>query len=525
MNLNKLATSVHSEYRAEYRNWEKYRKIDQGGKAFLDAYLETFSTRESAADFDTRKKLSYCVGAAKSAVLEMQAAIYQRLVDVVRQNGPASYVDACTGKDPRGVDRAGSSMSVFIGKDVLHELVFMRKVGVFVNLADSPYLQLFKAEDILNWAYDSEDPTFMTTLLLQTHVDVLDEFGLQKSTTTQYEYFQVVDEGVHHISFVLKGRSSSTLVDEIIPINRIPFVEFKLSSSLLSDIADQQIALTNLASSDLNICKSNFPFYIEQFDFKTSVQEMMKNEESGDGKNTDDSVGVSHGRRYHKGLEAPRFIHPSSEPLMASLAKQAAIKQEIRETLRLTVSNMEPRRESADSKKEDNKSLEAGLSYIGLELAYGEKSIANLWADYEGYLEEIKVSYPEDYSLKTDADRQAEAKSICDSIQSVPSTLARRIMLRKAIRLLIGREATSTELMKIMEEVEAAKLFDLSIDAIIKAKKEGLITNGTASKLLGYSEAEAVQAESDYVNRLARIAEAQMLLKGNSQEAPTNVDN
>ena len=50
----------------------------------------------------------------------------------------------------------------------------------------------------------------------------------------------------------------------ILPITRIPFVMLELYDSLLADVADYQIALMNLSSSDIAYAlKSNFPFYTQ----------------------------------------------------------------------------------------------------------------------------------------------------------------------------------------------------------------------------------------------------------------------
>ena len=52
----------------------------------------------------------------------------------------------------------------------------------------------------------------------------------------------------------------------LIDIPEIPFVLMELDTSLMTDIADYQISLLNLASSDVNYAlKSNFPFYVAQF--------------------------------------------------------------------------------------------------------------------------------------------------------------------------------------------------------------------------------------------------------------------
>ena len=70
------------------------------------------------------------------------------------------------------------------------------------------------------------------------------------------------------------------------------------------------------------------------------------------------------GRRYGKGLERPGFIHPSSEPLEVSMAKQKELKEDIRTLIGLNLASLQSRRASAESKQEDVRTKEEGLSFI-----------------------------------------------------------------------------------------------------------------------------------------------------------------
>ena len=81
----------------------------------------------------------------------------------------------------------------------------------------------------------------------------------------------------------------------------------------------------------------------------------------------DVKTGISQGRRYPKGMDAPSFIHPSAEPLNASMAKQNQLKQDIRKLVNLSLRNLERPAGSQSADESDEKGLEAGLSYIGLE--------------------------------------------------------------------------------------------------------------------------------------------------------------
>jgi hypothetical protein len=97
-----------------------------------------------------------------------------------------------------------------------------------------------------------------------------------------------------------------------------------IGDSLIKDVCQHQIALLNLVSSDVNYAlKGNFPFYVEQRDMR-ALGSHLKVAANADGtatqggqgaSDTDIKVGVTQGRAYDKGANAPQFINPSSEPL------------------------------------------------------------------------------------------------------------------------------------------------------------------------------------------------------------------
>ena len=131
----KVSTMTHPSYDASLADWTKYRKKFAGGKKFVNDYLERFSNREKWGDFRDRKRISYCPAHAKAAVLDIKNAIYQRMVDIIRDGGPESYQKASAGED-NGVDFSGNSMTGFIGRKILPELLSMARVGVFVDIAE-----------------------------------------------------------------------------------------------------------------------------------------------------------------------------------------------------------------------------------------------------------------------------------------------------------------------------------------------------------------------------------------------------
>jgi hypothetical protein len=282
------------------------------------------------------------------------------------------------------------------------------------------------------------------------------------------------------------------------------------------DVADYQIAHLNLASSDLNYAlKSNFPFYTEQFSPLSEIPNVRPPDATGESSETQEAVkpklnvGASQGRRYSKGLERPGFIHPSPEPLIASMDKQKLMKEEIRQLVNLAVTNIEPIQASAESKEIDERGLEAGLSYIGMELQFGERQIGEIWSEYEGSTSYPTINYPENYSLKDDADRRREAKELNELKDNVPSPTYQKEIVKQIATITVGPKVPLDELKKIHSEIDGAANVATDPKTIKEDHEAGFVSTATASKLRGYDEKEAAAAKTDHAERLARIKAAQ----------------
>jgi hypothetical protein len=226
-------------------------------------------------------------------------------------------------------------------------------------------------------------------------------------------------------------------------LDRIPFIMPDIDGSMLTNVCQHQIALLNLASSDVSYAlKANFPFYTEQRDLR-GVGDHLKHNVAPDGtaeaggqhsQLREFNAGPTQGRAYDIKAERPGFIHPSPEPLMASMALQDRLEGSIRKLVNLAVHSLATRA-SAESKSLDNQGLEAGLSFIGLVLESAERRIADLWAAYENadkrHRQIAVVKYPDRYNLKDDAQRVKEAKELADLIQNTPSKTARKELVKR----------------------------------------------------------------------------------------------
>jgi hypothetical protein len=423
----------------------------------------------------------------------------------------------------------------------------MRKVGVYIDmpaLSDTPtlaakgnkhpYIYYYSVEDILNWVRGTgENGSEFTTLLLRDHVHETDDItGLPSDMVERYRfiwkddvsskvYLQYFNEESNPIT-----RNGDPGVD-IITLNlpSIPFVLFELSHSLMADIADYQIALLNLASSDMSyVLKSNFPFYVEQFDPRSenvygrtaSVGPVVVGGNTP-GESSDAStagtqevkVGVASGRRYPKGFDPPQFIHPSAEPLNASMAKQMELKADIQTLLKLTVTHLTPKMISAQSKAYDSRGLEAGLSAIGLELEHGEREIAKHWSNYEGNKTQPTVKYPSKYSLETSKERRDEAVDTLKTAKSIPSKTYKKEALKHVAHILLGNNIALEVLEKIQKEIDNATVIVSDPDELSKDIEQGIVSLETASLSKNYPTGEIEKAAKDHADRVKRVAQSQ----------------
>lgn len=520
--------------------WQKWRFVYAGGDDFSEQFLEKYSDRETTTDFNTRRRVTPSPSFAKAAVNDIKNSIFQRMIDITRTGGSKAYRTAILGQD-NGVDNHGASMNSFIGRYVLPELLTMAKVGIYIDMPNDvgdtllssagkrPYLYMYRAEQILSWTYRVDRPDEFASVLLVDYVDDTETISnLPIGTWARYRHIWVDDEdGKVHVQFY---NEDSNYIDEkgnvgegeyTLDIDFIPLVVLEMNDSLLSDVANHQIALLNLESSDIMYAlKSNFPFYIEERD-QTIVSDYLKKPGvSGDGtasgaktaKDDEITVGAMQGRAFGKGLHPPSFIHPSAEPLNASMAKQEQLKADIRQLINLAVANIRPKMASAESKQIDEHGLESGLAYIGLELEHGERKIARYWAMYENDKTAIAtISYPAKYALQSDSDRQAAVASLEKTRDSVFSPTFRKAISKQIARLLLDGYVDADTITKIGKEIDDGVAIVADPQLTLNACEQGICSLEVAEQIFGYPKGTAEKASVDHVERLARIAEAQGL--------------
>ncbi len=524
-----IAQSQHPNYNALSDDWEKYRFTMEGGDAYIEAYMVRFSDREDSADFENRKSISPIPGFATAALIDVKNAIFQRMDDIRRLDGSVSYQEVMNGLRG-GVDLAYSTMNHYIGREVLPELIFLGKVGIYIDMpvlpndqtktdADQvhPYLYVFKAEQIRNWVYTpgKEGLEFEKLLLQETHED-FDVNGLPETTeSVRYRFLERTENGVTVKFFDaedkqidINGEPTESFIT--LATDKIPFVLLELERSMLTDIANHQIALLNMESADVAYSlRANYPFYVEQYSGRFGSTHLKGSEDSDDTESSEVEVGSIQGRRYAKGLDQPDFIHPSSEPLEASMSKQKNLKDDIRALVNLALSAIRPKFSSAESKQYDERGLESGLSFLGLILEQAERQIAQIYSDYENDNKIATVHYPERYSLKTDTEKLKEASAYAEQMATVPSNTFQKAVAREITTTLLSSKVSAEELQTIMDEIDEAKWLSSDAENIHADIERGLLSLETGAIARGYSKDEPKKAAKDHAERIERIKAAQ----------------
>lgn len=524
-------STTHPDY-IGYSDWLKWRCAYDAGRVFIEEYMVKLSNLESTEDFEDRKSIAYAPSFAKAAINDIKNSIFQRTADVERVGGPQTYRDAIKGEDG-GVDLLGNAMGSFVGMSILPELLVMAKVGVLVDAPSDlgvtmaekqgkrPFFSVFQREDIVNWAPEVPVDGF-TSLLLREVTDEVDDYGLPNGTKTIFRYYRRTLDGV--VVQFYSADNNLPYEEHFLRIPKIPFTVFELPLSLMEDVADYQIALLNLESADISFArKANYPFYYEWYDPRAEAPYLKQTSASSTGteaealaKSKDVKVGSTHGRRIPKGLDKPGFINPDPETLRVSMEKGQQLKEDIRLLVNLNLMNMDPRRQSVESKTMDTHGLEASLSYIGLELQRGEAELGRHWSYFEGSKDYPKITYPKSYNLQTEADRQDEATRLEKLQTKIPSDTYRRAVAKRIARLTMYG-LSEKELAAIEKEIEEADTLTSDPDQILAAHKAGLVDDKIAAVSLGYPEETVEQARKDRAERIRLTLEAQGGLDAASQ--------
>lgn len=548
----------HPDYLFDSSEWAEWRETFRGGKNYRERFLKRWSNRENINDFNLRKFCTPIPTFAKAAILDIRNSIFQRLEDVTRTNGSPSYSRAIAG-EMAGVDREGSSMNTFIGIQLLTELLVMGRAGVYVDAPDirpvtlaeqvtqplAPYCYCYRIEDILSWTFDhSENPGTFKAVLLRDHVVQYNtDFGGihlpegrktrlrlvwkdDSSGRVRVKFFE--DEPSPDKRLVIPIEGGDADGGTTLDLKIVPFIMPDIGDSLMSDICTYQHALLNLVSGDVNWqLQSSSPFLTIQRDLRSTGAHLKQpgsgNTAEGGGqrsKDNEEQIGGK-GRYYDKEMDRPGYIHPSPEPLIASMQLQEKLEDDIRKLVNLAVANkVGSRTESAEAKKLSSQGLEAGLSFIGLVLEDTEQEIARFWSMYEN-TKPASVKYPSRYILKADIERIEEASALAKLLDKLPSKKARKALAKQIIVTMLGGKENTDTIQSMLDEVDAAGYTTSSIQEIIQAHGQGLVSDETASNAAGFEGAKEVeQARKDKAARATITLQAQTAVTGMGNQQP-----
>lgn len=531
-----------AEFEAFFRAFDeqelwKFRLTYHGGREFVDHYCIKFSGRENDTEFQRRKQMTYNPSYASGAIQEVRNSIFERMSDITRTGGPRNYQRAMIGLD-NGVDLIGTNMNHFMGVRALEELLVGAEFGIYVDKpplegdtladnVDSPYVYLYCREDILAYEYDiGYNPNEFKTLLVRDYENRYDQaLGLSIQRQERFKLFnikiingqrrvvvQMIDKpeiavGIQSLN-ILGNPEMIFGEEQILDIDRIPFVMERIPKSFMTDIADAQIALMNLASADIwYLLRANFPFYIEPWDPKSEAGHIKRPESTIEPQHGANSihVGPTSGRRYPMGTNQPAFISPPTDPIKASMLKQDQIKNDIRAMVQLSLTSLTS---SADSKNADKEKLEDGLAYLATILQHAENKVAEYWAMYEAAKPAV-VQYPTCYSSISETDERENIKLLMDTATKTTSQTLRKACLKLVARKLVGYRINPAEYDKIISEINSNKVVLADWQEIAKDIENGLVSNDTASQARGYPAGETQAAAQDHANRLIRIQNAQ----------------
>lgn len=520
---------THPEYDKMVDNWKKFRFTYAGGKPFVGEYLVK-RPAETEENYKLRVKMSHCPAHAKSNLNEIKNSIFTRMHQGVSREGGSQVYQAAVKGENGGVDRQHATMTKFIGSSLLPELLSIGKVGVWVDApvaGGQPYFNIYRAEDILSWEMDPENPGHFSKVFLRRFSYKTDElFGFPSEETHSFRAIIKTEDG---IAIVDLDEDQNILAQFTLNLPSIPFVIAELTESLLTDVADYQVTLLNLDSADVMYCWSaNQPIYTEQIDRNNEMLALM-----GVDRNPDDSpdvivdpitnetrnkkfkrsgatrkVGATEGIGYAMGADRPDFISPPSDPLEVSMKKQEVLRDDIRTLINLSLTTVQPRAASAESKELDERGLEAGLSAIGLELEALENRLAELWADYEE-TKAAKVNYPDEYELKSDRDRLMISEDLIKLKEKFPSQSIKVALLKQAVSTMLAGKIPNDDLEKMFVEIDEANGCTGDVEAIIKDHEAGLVSAATASKNRGYADGEAAIAQKEKDARIEASRDAQ----------------
>lgn len=454
----------------EMSNSTNWRLAYEAGDEFIRRHLYQYSDNEE--DFTTRQRLAYCPAYAKTLINEICSKLASQLHTVSRTSSPK--VMARYSGEAGGVDGRNTNMTAYITADILPELLMQGRVGVAISKSKryGHVYKLYQSESILD--YSERDGELVNVKLQQyTEEGKSEVLLLHKRNST--------------VSCQINNEPASTL-----DVDFIPFVLFDVKRSFMADIWRHQVALLNLEASDLYYTyMANYPRYTEQRDARAENSFTPK-----DATGAKQKQGVLKGRVYGKDLDRPGFIHPSPEPLYASMKKEEQIKDEMARLLDVSLSEL------------GGEGVDSGLTRIASELERCEQQLGTMFAEMllnPGF----NVVYPTIFTLKSDEDRIEEASKLSGTMASVPSVSYRKEVCKQIARLTLQGKVPSATLAAIESEINNRPVIIQDPEKLVDHVDAGIIDRVSAALALGYTAEGAVKAMEEKKDLMQHIYMAQ----------------
>lgn len=377
-----------------------------------------------------------------------------------------------------------------------------------------PYCYLYQAEQIRSWRWWQNGPkSEFQSLLLVDLVDTCDDdSNLPNGTEERYRRYEIRDTEVGKRVFVsfydasgdpcsFIGAKLDDVLEQQLDIDRIPFILMDLPESLLCDAVMYQIAIMNLNSSDIAFALySNFPLYTEPYDPRSESPFIKRGGEAGDFEETEIvETGAQVGKRYPFGQNQPAFINPSPEPMRVSMEKQAAMKEELRNLIHMSVASLAIEQPSLDN----------GLGYLAGMLQVAEMRVAEYWQMYENVDNSVNIIYPTQFQFVDVKQAHAEVDQDVILAEKVTSPTLKRELMKKVVAAKVGNTLSIATHLKIVKEIDGNDIQILDSAALFKDIEAGVVSLTTASKLRGYPAGDVEVAKVDHAERLARIQASQ----------------
>jgi hypothetical protein len=552
-----LSALSHPDFPVDSTRWYEYRLAFEGGEDFMREYLLRPSD-ETDSEFTDRKRNTPIPAVAKEAVKDVQRAITQRLADVTRSGGSKHYQAAVAGEGS-GIDREGQAMDMFIGQDVLEELLVMGRVGVFVDnvppdgptLADGPakpYAYVYRVEDILNWRTmrPEQEGTYSMVLLRDREVTFSQAFGLKFPNKLEERFrlvwigadgfmrYRFLDKGLNQISPEVINPQLIVEDDGAIrtQLREIPFVMPKLRTSLLTDVVGYQRLLMNIASNEgMFGINMNSPMLTIQRDTRADGQNWKKpvggSEEPGGqrSRTNTERQGIRSGwvRGRYYGLEEaqPAWINMPVESINASSEYRMKLADEVRQLVNVAVQNQTgTRSESRETREISAQGLESGLFFIAMKLQDVERKVARYFATYEGERKAAVVTYPKRFNLKTQQERIKDAAEFKKIIDDLPTQELKKEGIKRIVLDLFTGTVSSETMNRMMRAIETHPYIG-GFDNVMALIEAGLLTRELAGGSQDLDPEEVKKAAEEKAKMAAEILETQMKIKAeNTPERP-----